>query len=217
MQNRHLLTETRILITGFGAFPGVAANASAGFSRAVAETLLTQIATRSGQPIDVHCAELRVDWHTIHTQIAALYEQVQPALAIHIGVCTSANGLVVERQAHNACALEQDATGHLPLSEQLARDSNAVLKTHLPVNDLVANVADGSVELSVSDDAGRYLCNAAYYTSLVQTAQQAQPGDAVFIHIPSDLRANMPSWTASVATAQRLILAALACRQAPRQ
>lgn len=42
------------------------------------------------------------------------------------------------------------------------------------------------MDLRISDDAGRYLCDYIYYSSLAECRKQQRPGKVVFLHVPAD-------------------------------
>ena len=42
------------------------------------------------------------------------------------------------------------------------------------------------MDLRISDDAGRYLCDFIYYSSLAHLSKQKRPRKVIFMHVPSD-------------------------------
>lgn len=42
------------------------------------------------------------------------------------------------------------------------------------------------MDLRLSDDAGRYLCDFIYYSSLAHLWKQQRPRKVLFLHVPSD-------------------------------
>lgn len=199
----------RVLITGFGPFPGVEQNCSADLAVAVADELNSSPPPRSGQPICADCAVLSVEWHAVSDHLKRLYTTSTPNLAIHFGVCPVVSGLSIERQAHNACALDLDAEGCKPNTPVVQEGMPDVLHTRLPVGDLVAACQTLPTDVSVSDDAGRYLCNAAYYVSLAQAARQTPQSDVLFIHIPAALNIGSSDWPGVVETSVSLVTCAI--------
>ncbi len=199
----------RVLITGFGPFPGVDRNYSADLAVAVCSALAAQPATHTHTRLCVHTAELTVEWQSVQAQLAHLYKKHRPKIAVHFGVCRSVTGFVIEQQAHNSCTPDLDAFGCQPTSHVLEAGACEVLKTRLSVTDIIADCKMIDVNIVSSDDAGRYLCNAAYYTSLSLAAHQTPPSDALFIHVPGTLNKNTPRWPLFVEAAQNIINCAI--------
>lgn len=194
-----------LVLTGFGPFPGVANNVSLAFAEAIGRDL-----RRRQSKVRIDTAELAVDWRTIADQVRALHIRFQPTLTVHFGVSSCASGLVVEHTAHNVCALEPDALGCAPGTTNLMPDGPAKRTTTLNVGAVISHGrSDLGVSVDCSDDAGQYLCNAAYYVSLSCTAEASDPSAALFIHIPQSLRPNTQTWSRSVAQGVALVEAAL--------
>ncbi len=42
------------------------------------------------------------------------------------------------------------------------------------------------MDLRISDDPGRYLCDFIYYSSLAECRKQQRAGKVVFLHVPAD-------------------------------
>lgn len=165
------MTPPRLLVTGFGPFPGVANNPSAALARRIAAS------TRLRRVIGTS-PELLI----LETAYAALPADLQPALAEHptavlmIGVARRAKRIRVEGRAINrASRLFPDASG--VAAHRMTLDATGPDERRSPVaaRALPTLSRVGAIR---SHDAGRYLCNAAYYRVLAEGAP------AVFLHIP---------------------------------
>lgn len=174
--------RTRVLITGFGPFPGVPVNATMRLVPMLAE------AVPSVFP-GVLCEELLLatEWDTAPARVAeALRERGAPDLVLHFGVSSRARGFEIEKRARNACQMSADAAGALPSARHLADGGQHFLPSTLPVAHVVARLKARGIPAYASRDAGAYLCNAVLYRSL-----QAQRGHGIqrlgFIHIPASL------------------------------
>ena len=199
-----------VLITGFGPFPGVTHNVSFALAQDVASELnAVPVARGADKTIEACVAELSVDWATVGEQLAQLYDTHRPCLAVHFGVCNTLTGLGVETQARNACSSDPDMTGCTPSASVLQKNGPGVRSTRLPVSDLVAACARPDMDIAASNDAGRYLCNAAYYASLALAARQEQTCDALFVHISEHLSKSDPAWRAATGTLLTLVQTAL--------
>ncbi len=185
-----------MLVTGFGPFPGVQQNASSDLAQAVCDALTTLPNTKTTSAIEAHCAVLSVDWDAVSQQMSAAYGAHKPNLALHFGVSQTAHGLKIERMAHNDCAIVPDQKGATPTSALVHESASETLTTKLPVPEIVAECRSGKIDVAMSDDAGRYLCNAAYFTSLGLAANQARPCEALFVHMPADIAPGSQRWPA---------------------
>lgn len=191
----------RVLLTGFGPFPGVPNNISIAFSNSVATALRQQ-----NGGLEIETAILPVEWQAIAICVRALYETSPPNLAVHFGVSSQARGLVLEQTAHNACAPERDACGHLPDQAPLSQGKSARRATALNIADLISGLpAASAARVAHSHDAGRYLCNAAYFVSLTCAEGLAAKSTALFIHLPQDLHPNVEDWSLLIGAAAGVI------------
>lgn len=169
----------RIVLTGFGPFPGVPFNASAALVAHMAEE------ARRIPGIELATAILPVDWSTARVDSRRLIEASQPHAILHFGVSTTATGFEIETRAFNSASTKVDQVGGNSLAEYLRREGPPELLTNFPVEALAQALNLDGVPATVSDDAGRYLCNAVYYETLHICAMRPNPPIAVFIHLPA--------------------------------
>lgn len=163
----------RLLVTGFGPFPGIARNPSAEIARRVA-------ASPRWRRIGVATQSL-----ILPTTYAALAEVLEPTLngeapdaVLMIGVAGRSKEVRIERRAVNRASLfAPDAAGRRPNRLTLSDGSPSRRVRVSPVR-LRALLRRHAVPCRISQNAGRYLCNAAYYQAL------AAPFPVLFIHIP---------------------------------
>jgi pyroglutamyl-peptidase len=165
----------RVLLTGFGPFPGVPENPSGW----LAETLA---GCARAHDWDLHGVVLPTEWAAVAGLSPRLHAELQPLVTIHFGVSARSKGLRIERAAHNRADPRSDARGAKPDSHHIAADGAARLETRLPVTTLAARLRDHGHAARASHTCGRYLCNFLYYRSLAQTKRDG--GDALFVHIP---------------------------------
>lgn len=200
-----------VALTGFGQFPGVEENHSQHLARQLAETLNAHSENSLDTDFVAKFVPLSVDWATIAQQVNTLYKTYKPDLVIHFGVCRSlSQSVTIERTATNCCALEPDAQGCRPVSSKRQPTAPARLTTTLPVDKITASIGDRKLQVSISDDAGQYLCNAAYYHSLANAAEQEPASAALFVHIPANIGPASQDWSALTATALSIITTSLA-------
>jgi pyroglutamyl-peptidase len=171
------MARTRVLLTGFGPFPGVLKNPSA--------WLVERLAEQSPPEFDceLHVRVLPTEWQA--TQLMRrLYESVQPHVMIHFGLSARAKIFRIERSAHNRAAPRADAVGALPLSPVIHPQGPDRFDTQLPIGALAAHLRSRGVPAVASPSAGSYLCNFLYYHSLGWARARANDCRVLFVHIP---------------------------------
>ncbi|MBL8882625.1 MAG: pyroglutamyl-peptidase I [Hyphomicrobium sp.] len=198
-----------VLLTGFGPFPGVAANATA---RLV--PLLAQTAASAFPSHVFHHDVLDTTWGAAPGRAMALIARHRPSLALHFGVAASARGFRIERQAHNICRLSPDATGCLPSDARLSQDGPDLHPVSIDTAKIEARLKARGFPVSLSDDAGGYLCNAVLYHSLTATKAVAAACRSGFIHIPADLEGPPLSFPDALEGALEIVRACLEDRDA---
>jgi len=161
------MARSRVLLTGFGPFPGVAENPSG--------WLVEALAAQGSTDCDIHR-------RVLPTLTPRLHADQQPHVMIHFGVSSRAQGLRIERSAHNRAASRADARGALPATPAISPQGAMRLDSGLPVTALAAHLRANGHAAAASRSCGRYLCNFLYYRSL----EWARPngGDALFVHVP---------------------------------
>jgi pyroglutamyl-peptidase len=179
------MAKLRVLLTGFGPFPGVAKNPSAW----LAETLAGK-----GSPLacDLHAQVLPTEWEAVAALAPRLHESLQPHVMIHFGVSPRATSVRIERSAHNRAAARADAIGRLPAGLTISRQGADRLDTGLPVTSLAAQLRAQGIAATASRSCGRYLCNFLYYRSLEWAHRQERASLALFVHIPPGPRQGGP-------------------------
>ncbi|MBC8014026.1 MAG: pyroglutamyl-peptidase I [Methyloceanibacter sp.] len=173
------MARPRVLLTGFGPFPGVAQNPSAW----LAETLAEQ---RPSPEFDseLHASILPTEWETVSALMPRLYETLQPHVMIHFGLSERAKAFRIERSAHNRAARRADAKGALPLRPVIRLEGPDRFDTELPADALAAHLKTCGLAAITSRLAGRYLCNFLYYHSLDWARRQKSACLVLFVHIP---------------------------------
>jgi pyroglutamyl-peptidase len=171
------MARQRVLLTGFGPFPGVPDNPSARLAEALA-------AASSALDCDLHWQVLPTEWETVAALAPALHETLQPHVMIHFGLSERSKTFRIERSAYNRTAPRPDAKGALPSAAVVLSQRPDRLDTRLPAAVLAAHLRGRGLAATTSRSAGSYLCNFLYYLSLDWGARQESPPLALFVHIP---------------------------------
>jgi pyroglutamyl-peptidase len=166
------------LLTGFGPFPGVAENVTGRLIAAVARP------ARIAFPGYVfNTRVLPTEWQAAPKRVEVLFRSLKPVLALHFGVSKEANGFRLETQGLNICRGSEDAAGCMPLAPELVADGASAYAATLAVERIARRLAASGFPVSISDDAGGYLCNAVLYHALHTVAVSGHPCRVGFVHI----------------------------------
>ncbi|XP_068127296.1 pyroglutamyl-peptidase 1 isoform X2 [Hyperolius riggenbachi] len=100
---------------------------------------------------------------------------------VHVGVSGMATVVTLEQCSHNEGYNSPDVCLFYPDKECCVEGGPECLQSVIDMDTVCKKAAAAAmdVQLTVSTDAGRYLCDFSYYTSLQQTQ-----GKSVFIHVP---------------------------------
>ncbi len=187
----------RILLTGFGPFPGTPVNASA--------LLVERLARRAAQRWPRHeiaAHVLATEWTAGPQRLNQLWDQFRPDVALHFGVSDRARGMEVETTARNHCRMDVDAGGAMPVGMVYRDQGVASCETCLPVEAILHRLAQLGVRAFASEDAGAYLCNAVFYESLGRAAAARPAALSGFIHVPTELGATAADGPSGSSAAQ---------------
>jgi pyroglutamyl-peptidase len=172
------MERPRILLTGFGPFPGVPTNPSAWLAETLAEGLPAP--DLHGR---IHVRIFPTEWQAA-ALVADLCETLQPHVMIHFGVSEHAKTFRIEHSAHNRTAPRADAGGALPASPVILGEGAGRLDTAFPAAALARHLKTNGVAVVTSHSAGHYLCNFLYYHSLDWALRQSAPPLVLFVHVP---------------------------------
>ncbi|MGB8709618.1 MAG: pyroglutamyl-peptidase I, partial [Methyloceanibacter sp.] len=90
------MARPRVLLTGFGPFPGAAENSSAWL---VEELAGDRQSSHLG--CDLHAEVLPTEWAEVARLGPGLVQHHRPRLTLHLGLHKRAQGFRIERSAHN--------------------------------------------------------------------------------------------------------------------
>jgi pyroglutamyl-peptidase len=167
------MTKPALLVTGFGPFPGVPVNPSERLARRVAS--LPRLRRSLGaQPC---LLVLRTAYEAIPAQLEPALREA-PAAILMFGVAKRARRVRVEVRARNrASRLFPDASGHV--ARRLTLEAGGPDERRCrEAEKMLAGLRRSGLRVVRSQDAGRYLCNAAYFRALREEIP------VVFLHIP---------------------------------
>ena len=166
----------RVLVTGFGPFPGAPSNPSA---------LLVKALARKRRPA---LSEIALTTHVFTTSYAAVDRDLpkllaeKPDVVLLFGLAGRRRRLCIETRARNALTLLFPAADRRkPQQNIIAPGAPSSLRGNAPVMRLLS-AARGRFPARLSHNAGRYLCNYVFWQAL-QRAHGRRPL-VQFVHIP---------------------------------
>jgi pyroglutamyl-peptidase len=167
----------RVLITGFGPFPGAPFNPSAALAKALARRRRPAFAA-----LDRTVHIFATAYGSVDRELPKLLAQ-KPDIVLMFGVAGRRRQLCVETRARNALSvLFPDASGHRPQQGTIKLKGPIALRGNAPFARLLGAARTRTSDSRTSRDAGRYLCNYLYWRALEHLRQNGPLTQ--FIHIP---------------------------------
>ncbi|XP_041854142.1 pyroglutamyl-peptidase 1 isoform X2 [Melanotaenia boesemani] len=132
-----------------------------------------------GERIDVYIKEIPVSYDATRQIISELWQTLKPKFAVHLGVARSSS-VIVEQTGKNSGYRDRDVCGFCPESNFCIEGGPEKLDSVVNMRAVSKCFKRAGMDVIYSRDAGRYLCDFAYYCSLYHSQRRA-----AFIHIPS--------------------------------
>ncbi|KAH8884533.1 putative pyroglutamyl peptidase type I [Thozetella sp. PMI_491] len=207
--------ELTVLVTGFGPFKKeFPLNPSWAIAEQLPEYLPSVRAKgphASSAPrlppvrILVHPEPIRVNYMTVRELVPTLWDlegkrgQPKIDIAVHIGMAGPELEWQLERRGHRDGYALKDVDG------EFLRDQNRKLKegknwvwdgvpaellTDVNVEDVFARwkkYSPDDLDIKISEDAGRFLCDFIYFSSLAHLYKAEQKRNVVFLHVPANV------------------------------
>jgi len=205
----------RVVLTGFGPFPGAPFNPSAALVKTLARRRRPAFAK-----IDRVVHVFATTYAAVDRDLPKLFAQ-KPDIILMFGLAGRRRKLCIESQARNAITvLFPDAEGHRPQRSAISPGKATSLRGGTPFARLLGAVRPIGFPARLSRDAGRYLCNYAYWRAL----ERAGRGGTLvqFVHIPPIRfrpgtkrygKRRPLSFLTLVGAAERLLVALIAARR----
>jgi pyroglutamyl-peptidase len=182
------VSELKVLIGGFGRFPGAPFNPSASVARALARRRRPALADarRVAHVFAVRYAD-------VDRELPALIARERPDVVLLFGLAGRARHLRIELVARNRMSvLFPDAGGYRPAHPAIAPGRPA-LRNPRPLARLVEAAREAGVLAAPSRNAGSYLCNYIYWRALEAARTPGGPRLVAFVHVPPVKRKARPS------------------------
>jgi pyroglutamyl-peptidase len=169
----------KLLLTAFGSFPGVESNPST--------TVLQQfvVVTRPPCGWTFSTAYLPVSYAYCRKWVRQALPSGHYDAVLHLGVAPGADGFRLEKYGHKGCDRQsKDADGLCWETDMIDSRAPERIPSSLPVEDIVAVLKKQNLPVSMSEDAGGYLCNFLLFQSLWCAHDHAPHTMVGFLHVP---------------------------------
>ncbi|XP_007958159.1 pyroglutamyl-peptidase 1-like protein [Orycteropus afer afer] len=141
--------------------------------------VLSNLGLGDDMELELRTLQLPVDYREVKQKITRIWEDLQPQLAVHVGVDSSAKAIVLEQCGKNTGYRDVDVRGFRPEGGVCLSGGPRVIMSEVSMKAVCKRVSLKGVEVLFSRDAGRYVCDYTYYLSL-----HHGNGRAVLIHVP---------------------------------
>lgn len=149
--------------------------------------------------IDNYEAPVHVGYKAVRELVPVLLDEnpngFEPDYILHVGMASGRPFYSCERRGHRTGYFMRDVDGKI-LNDEFDRikegdkwiwhDCPEELLTSLPFDKMFHQWKEAcpEVDIRISEDAGNYLCDFIYYTSLAHRYKQHRPNKAMFLHVP---------------------------------
>ncbi|XP_071448829.1 pyroglutamyl-peptidase 1 [Hetaerina americana] len=165
-----------VIVTGFGPFKHHIINASW-----EAVKLLPTLKLEENLGIKLIIEKIPVSYDAVIDIVPTLWKTHNPLLFVHVGVSSIAKDITLETKANRSGYWKPDVDGNSPKSGCCPCGKDECISSSLDVEQICSEVnkCERGTLACVSSDAGRYLCEFTYYTSLSFDKDRT-----IFIHVP---------------------------------
>lgn len=170
-----LVRRNTAVITGFGPFKDILINPS---------WLAVSALPASISSFSIVKKEMAVDYQQVTAIVPELINEYKPQLVIHVGV-GHAGALKLETMANNTGYNQPDINGHLPSKQSVVQyPAQEPMCTSIPVDEIVHQACALGLAVQPSNNAGRFLCEFIYATTMYYSEKCMHGIPCLFIHVP---------------------------------
>ena len=183
-QNAAISQGLRILVTGFGPFPGAPFNPTTPLVKR-----LTQLRRPALDDIMLTGHIFHVTYQTVDRELPELIAQSRPQALLMFGLASRTAHLRIETRARNAVTTHvPDADGNRAQTASIVHRADVLKANVLPFGPHTANLLHAArttgIDARLSRDAGAYLCNYLSWRAIEATQKSGGPALASFVHVP---------------------------------
>ncbi|XP_039471566.1 pyroglutamyl-peptidase 1 isoform X4 [Oreochromis aureus] len=133
-----------------------------------------------GEKVEVHVRELPVSYLKTQKIIGELWHTLNPKFAVHLGLARGSSVVILEQTGKNTGYKDRDVCGYCPETRCCIEGGPQKLESVINMRVVSKHFRQAGMDVVYSRDAGRYLCDFAYYCSLYHSQ-----GRAALIHVPT--------------------------------
>jgi pyroglutamyl-peptidase len=167
----------RILLTGFGPFPGAPENPTGALVRALARQSLPHVTVKA------HVFATK--YKTVDRSLPRLLDAFKPHAVIMFGLASRSRTLRIETLARNRISPFPDASGFTRGPCAIDDAMPRVLTVQAPVAGMLRALERTGLPVRLSRNAGDYLCNYTLWHATRATNKAGGMELSAFIHVPS--------------------------------
>jgi pyroglutamyl-peptidase len=179
--------KLRILITGFGPFPGAPYNPTMPLVKR-----LTRLRRPALADVELIGHIFHVTYSTVDRELPELIARHHPQAVLSFGLANRTAHLRIETRARNAVTTTfPDADRHRARKGSIAAGADALMfGPH--TRRLLRSAVGTRIDARASRDAGSYLCNYLSWRAIEATGKDNGPALAAFVHVPLIARGGAP-------------------------
>ena len=167
----------RILLTGFEPFGEDTINSS--------QEAVKAVSCDEFDDIEIVHRILPVSFKRSGKAVCELIDDTEPDVVIMLGQSGKTDCIKIERIAVNMMdAKNQDNDGYTPDEESIISDGPSAYFSSISVKHLRNQLDENGIPAKVSNSAGLYVCNTAYFNALHHISILGKEIKAVFVHLP---------------------------------
>jgi pyroglutamyl-peptidase len=169
----------RILITGFGPFPGAPFNPTMALVKR-----LTELRRPAFADVELTGHIFHVTYATVDRELPELIGRLRPDALLMFGLAGRSDHIRIETRARNAVTTTfPDADRKVARNGSIVDGADAAMFGPHTARLLRAALATG-IDARSSRDAGSYLCNYLSWRAIEATRSAHGPRLAAFVHVP---------------------------------
>jgi pyroglutamyl-peptidase len=190
--------KLRILITGFGPFPGAPYNPTMPLVKR-----LTRLRRPAFSDVKLIGHIFHVTYSTVDRELPELIARHRPQALLSFGLADRTAHVRIETRARNAVTTTfPDADRNRARKGSIAPGADALMfGPH--ARRLLRSAVGTGVDARASRDAGSYLCNYLSWRGIEATEKDDGPALAAFVHVPLIARGGAPQ---RISSAHRITL-----------
>ena len=167
----------RVLLTGFEPFGGSDINSSWETAYHIGQLAISGV--------EMKIVQLPVSFIGSGKLIRKLLQTYKPDALVMLGQRGKGQNIDIERIAVNMMdSVNPDNDGFHPQEQPIINDGISAYFSNVPVKALKDALLKMDIPSKVSNSAGLYVCNCAYYNALSEIYEKGLSTKSVFVHLP---------------------------------